>query len=339
MLLAPHQIYTSKPNFDQGIFYCSTLLLIILMNGKNCIHLIWRHSKSDQIFKGEPANKDRLGDAKECHLLTGTFPSHGDFLWVTALFASTFYIFWECMDDWTHLELWHGGEYQHEDGGQQEEGANHHQHLWTQGKKKKGNYQQKIHLCCCGWVWVLKSFPNFISQSCTAHSLKLVILDHGPIRLKIAMMNWAGLALILKLPLPTNQLTRSSWSSPWSTIGSSQEALWSVYAQQGSVKLIVMNVVIIVTNLLYQDRGSWGPSTPAPPGSPWGTRSLSGAAHPSCRAPRYSRKPGVGDQSRTPLFQVKRSHIEREFQLKEKKLKLIDSQDNNWFWSLLPWSA
>ena len=206
-------------------------------------------------------------------------------------------------------------------------------------KKKKGNYQQKIHLCCCGWVWVLKSFPNFISQSCTAHSLKLVILDHGPIRLKIAMMNWAGLALILKLPLPTNQLTRSSWSSPWSTIGSSQEALWSVYAQQGSVKLIVMNVVIIVTNLLYQDRGSWGPSTPAPPGSPWGTRSLSGAAHPSCRAPRYSRKPGVGDQSRTPLFQVKRSHIEREFQLKEKKLKLIDSQDNNWFWSLLPWSA
>ena len=45
-----------------------------------------------------------------------------------------------------YLELWHCGEDEHDDGGQEEEGADNHQHL--------GRYKVNIH-------W--KTFPMFIT--------------------------------------------------------------------------------------------------------------------------------------------------------------------------------
>ena len=45
------------------------------------------------------------------------------------------FIFCKAINVLTNLELWHRGEDQHEDGGQQEEGADHHQHLPIQGKR------------------------------------------------------------------------------------------------------------------------------------------------------------------------------------------------------------
>ena len=128
----------------------------------------------------------------------------------------------------------------------------------------------------------------------------------------------------------------SSLSTPWSTTGSSHEALWKLINDNMPVssvhhfqwRIIIISIKDLVWQLMSRpgrylllpgecrhsrarDREHWDPSTPAPPQSPWDRRSRSGGARPSGRGRGCSRRPAGICRSRTLYWPGRMSHRER----------------------------